>query len=101
MYKRLLVVSCFALALAACSAAPTKEQVSEGLKKIIPASFEVLSISELKEIPGLYEVVLRANKQIIVLYTDKKTKYVLSGSLMALDSRSNLTLETQMKYQQK
>jgi len=103
MCKRLVVVFCIvsALALAACSAAPTKEQVSASLKSIIPIPFEVLGISGLKEIPGLYEVVLRANKQTLVLYTDEKAKYVLSGSLMALDNKRNLTQETQNKYLQK
>jgi protein-disulfide isomerase len=101
MLKKLFIVSCISLALAACSSAPTKEQVKESVKRIIPVAFEVLEVRELKEIPGLYEVVLKADKQPIVLYMDKKAKYVLSGSLMSLETKSNLTMETQKKYLQK
>ena len=101
MLKKLSVATCLLLSLAACSAAPTKDQVKESVKKIIPVAFEVLEVNEVKDIPGLYEVVIRANKQPIVLYMDKKTKYVISGSLMSLDNKSNLTLETQKKFLQK
>ena len=101
MFKKLCVACVLSLALAACSTPPTKEQVKESVKRIIPVNFEVLQVAELKEVPGLYEVVLKANSQPIVLYVDQKAKYVLSGSLMALDTKVNLTMETQKKFQQK
>ena len=101
MFKRLFVVTCIALALAACSSPPSKEKVKESVKKIIPVAFEVLEVNELKAIPGLYEVVLKADKQPIVLYMDKNAKYLISGSLMSLDTKTNLTLESQKKYLQK
>ena len=98
MLRKLSVACALSLSLVACSAPPTKEQVKESVKRIIPVNFEVLQVSELKEVPGLYEVILRANNQPIVLYVDKKAKYVISGSLMALDTKTNLTLESQKKF---
>ena len=98
MLRKLSVACALSLSLVACSAPPTKEQVKESVKRIIPVNFEVLQGSELKEVPGLYEVILRANNQPIVLYVDKKAKYVISGSLMALDTKTNLTLESQKKF---
>ena len=101
MLKKLFIACALSLILAACSSPPTKEQVKESVKRIIPVNFEVLQINPLQDIPGLFEVVLRANNQTVVLYVDQKAKYVISGSLMALDTKTNLTMESQKKYQQK
>ncbi|GAW65762.1 lipoprotein [Geoanaerobacter pelophilus] len=90
-----------AFSLAACSKPPAKEQVQAAVKKFIPVNFEVLQLSELKEIPGLYEVVISVNQQPVVLYVDKKAKYVLSGNVMSVENKANLTLETQKKFQKK
>lgn len=101
MLKKLFIACALSLFLAACSSPPTKEQVKESVKRIIPVNFEVLQVNKLEDIPGLFEVVLRANNQTVVLYVDQKAKYVISGSLMALDTKTNLTMESQKKYQQK
>jgi protein-disulfide isomerase len=101
MFARLLAISCLTLALAACSSAPTKEQASQAVKKIMPASFEILELKEVKDIPHLYEVVVKVDKQVIVIYMDQKLKYVFSGSLMSLDAKINLTAESLKKHQQK
>lgn len=98
MFKRFFIVASLALILGACSSEPTKEQVGTSIKKMMPVPFEVLQVKELSEIPGLFEVVLVANKQPIVLYVDKKAQYVISGSLMSLATKDNLTLETQRKF---
>ncbi len=85
--------------LAACSSSsPTKEEVTASIKKIMPVNFEVVQITPMKEISGLSEVVALVDKQPVVFYTDKKGKYVLSGSLVAVESKQNLTLETQKKF---
>ncbi|HBG08264.1 MAG: hypothetical protein A2075_06805 [Geobacteraceae bacterium GWC2_58_44] len=101
MLKKLAALCALALALVACSKPPGKEQIQESVKQVIPVGFEVVQVSELKEIPGLYEVVIRVNKQPIVLYLDKKAKYAFSGSLMSLETKTNLTVETQKKFLQK
>jgi DNA-binding protein Fis len=98
MWQKFLLVACLTLTITACSSAPSKEQVKESIKKIVPVAFEVLDVKAVADIPGLYEVVLRANNQPVVLYTDKKGKYILSGSLMLLETKTNLTLEAQKKY---
>ena len=101
MLKKLVAVCVLSLSLAGCSNPPSKEQVKESVKNLIPVNFEVLQVAKLKEVPGLFEVVLRVNNQPIVLYVDKTAKYVLSGSLMSIDTKTNLTNETQKKFLQK
>lgn len=101
MFKKFLVLALMAFSLAACSKPPAKEQVQAAIKNFIPVNFEVLQLSELKEIPGLYEVVISVNQQPVVLYVDKKTKYVFSGNVMSVDTKANLTVETQKKFQKK
>ncbi|ABQ26007.1 disulfide isomerase DsbC N-terminal domain-containing protein [Geotalea uraniireducens] len=88
--------------LAACSGGtPKKEEVTASIKKILPVNFEVLEINKLKDIPGLCEVVVKVDKQPVVFYIDNKAKYVVSGSIVAVDTKQNLTLETQKKFAQK
>jgi hypothetical protein len=95
---KLLIVIGIVFTLTACSPAPTKDQVRESVKSIMPPTFEVLEVSELKDIPSLYQVVIKIGSQPVVLYMDKKRKYVLSGSLLSLENKGNLTLEAQKKY---
>ena len=59
----------------------------------MPPAFEVLEVSALTDIPGLYQVVIKIGSRPVVLYMDKKRKYVLSGSLLSLENKGNLTLE--------
>jgi len=101
MLKRVVALCALTLVIAGCGKAPGKEKVQESLKRFIPVNFQVLEVSKLQQIPGLYQVVLRADKQTLVLYVDQKAQYVLSGNLMELDSKKNLTLETQNKFLQK
>lgn len=77
---------------------PSKEKVKESIKQILPIEFEIANIKELKEIPGVYEVVLKLDKQHIVFYVDKKAKYIISGSIVETSTKKNLTLETQNAY---
>jgi len=95
---KLLSAACLIFALTGCSAPPTKDQVRESVKSIMPPTYEVLEVSALADIPGLYQVVIKIGSQPVVLYMDKKRKYVLSGSLLSLESKGNLTLEAQKKY---
>lgn len=81
--------------LCSCSGAPSKEVVTQSIKNIMPPNFEIISIKPLKEIPGLIEVVVKMDNQPVVLYMDKKAKYALSGSLLNIESKQNLTIETQ------
>lgn len=86
------------LFLFACSnQTPTKAVVTESIKKIMPPNFEVVSIVPLKEIPGLIEVSVKMDKQPVVIYMDKKAQYVLSGSLLHVETKKNLTIEAQGK----
>lgn len=90
------------LSLSACGngAAPKSGAVSVSLKKIMPIDFEIVSIVGVPEIPGLFEVVVKVDKQVVVFYTDKKAKLVISGSIVQADTKQNLTMLTQKKFAQ-
>jgi hypothetical protein len=90
----------FVCLLAACSTAPSKEEVNKAVKKVMPVDFEVLSVKPLREVPGLNEVVVRFNKQVSVVYADRKGKFLVIGSVMEAATARNLTLETQRKFSQ-
>lgn len=92
-----LLIATSSMFLCSCSQPPSKEVVTQSIKNIMPPNFEVVAITPLKEIPGLIEVAVIMNKQPVVLYLDKKAKYVLSGSLINVESKQNLTIEAQKK----
>jgi hypothetical protein len=103
MLKKFLAVSLLALLCAGCSSSggPSKELVKQSMQKVLPVPFQVLDIRGVKGIPGLYQVALKAGSQPIVVYMDSKGKYLISGSLMELDTKTNLTLQNQKNYQSK
>jgi len=39
---------------------------------------------------------LKLGNQVVVFYTDKTAKYLISGSIVEVDTKKNLTLERQM-----
>lgn len=101
MFKKFFALCLLALLLSACSKPPAKDQVQAALKKFIPMQFEVVDVSEMKEVPALYQVVIAVNKIPVVLYVDKDVKYVFSGSMMAVADKANLTQEAQKKFVKK
>lgn len=95
--SRLLSGLLLAIMVAGCNAAPTNEKVTEVLKPIMPPSFSVKSIENFSALKGVYEVVVVIDNQPTVLYLDSKLKHVISGSVVEIASKKNLTYETQMK----
>ncbi len=83
--------------LAGCGSAPSKEKVAEALKPIMPPSFTINSVEKVNAFKDVYEVVVAIDKQPTVLYVDSTLKYVLSGSVVEIATKKNLTYETQMK----
>lgn len=79
-----------------CGGAPSKDAVKASVKKIMPVDFEISEVNKLKEISGLYEVVLKLNDQSIIFYTDKDAKYIVSGSIVEADTKKNITMERQL-----
>jgi hypothetical protein len=75
--------------------APSKEVVRVAVKNIMPTNYEVVSVRVLKEVPGLIEVLIKMDKQPVVLYMDQKVQYVISGSLLNVETKKNLTIEAQ------
>ena len=77
---------------------PSKDEVKTSVKELIPQDFTVESISPLKEIAGVCEVVVKVGVQPIVFYTDSKAQYVFAGSLISLKDKKNLTRERQQEF---
>lgn len=85
------------MTISACNNAPKIEVVTASIKKIMPVNFEIVGISAVEGIPGLFEVLVKADKQPVVLYVNKNAKIVVSGSIINVDSKQNLTLDAQKK----
>jgi thiol:disulfide interchange protein DsbC len=98
---KLMIMLLVLTVLAGCTgSAPSKEVVTTALKKVIPLNFTINEIRLLKEVPGLCEVVITASNQPMVFYMDSKGNYIVSGSVIEVATKKNLTLETLKKYQQ-
>jgi hypothetical protein len=95
--SKVIAVAAVAFALSACGGAPKKEDVAASIKKIMPVNFEVVGVSAVSGISGLFEVLVKVDKQPVVLYVNKSAKLVVSGSIVDVDSKQNLTLEAQKK----
>jgi thiol:disulfide interchange protein DsbC len=95
---RLTILLALVLSISACGSAPTKEKVTTGIKKIMPVNFEVVEINKVPEVPGIYEIVIKIDKQHVVFYMDGKGQYVISGSIVDTATNKNLTVEKQKKY---
>ena len=97
LFRRIIAGVALAAALAACGGAPEKEAVAASISKILPGTFEVLSLSPVNGIAGLFEVRIMANKQPVVLYVNRNATLVFSGNIIDPASKQNLTLEAQKK----
>lgn len=95
--RSLAVTTVVIFQLAGCAADPSTEKVTEALKPIMPTDFAVNSVAKLSALNGVYEVVVTINKQPTVLYIDRKLTHVISGSVMEIASKKNLTYEAQQK----
>lgn len=94
-----LMLLLFCLAVVSCAGpCPSRETVTAAVKKIMPVGFEVAETRSMAEVPGLCEVIITVNKQPVVFYMDGKGKYVVSGSIMEIQTGRNITLESQQKY---
>lgn len=84
--------------LCACSfQTPDKEVVSASIKSIMPPKYEVIKVVPVKEMGGLLEVSLIMDGRPVIIYMDRKAKYVLTGNLMQIETKKNLTTEAQGK----
>lgn len=101
MSKRFAVLCLSVLVLSACSKPPAKEQVQAAVKKFIPMNFDVLEVSEVKGIDGLYEAAINVGGHPVIFYVDKKCEYIFTGSMMSTETKANLTTEAQKKFQNK
>lgn len=95
-WKKVAMIVCV-LGLVACggSGSPSKDTVKASVKKILPVEFEVADVRAMKEVPGIYEVVIKLGNQAVVFYTDKTTRYLVNGSIVDSETKKNLTMERQ------
>lgn len=94
---KVIILTSVSIVLSACGGTPKKEDVAASIKKIMPVNFEVIAVAPVSGISGLFEVQVKADKQSLVLYVNKSAKLVVSGSIVDVDSKQNLTLEAQKK----
>ena len=99
MKRFALLVLMLGLSMTGCAEkAPSNEAVTAAVRKLMPVPFQVLEVSQTPQIKSLYQVVIRVDRQPVVFYIDKEAKFVFSGSLVSVDTKLNLTSETQKKY---
>lgn len=99
MVIRSALISVVSILLVACSGpVPDKGKVKEALKSVLSGSYEITSVTRNSDVNGLIEVVIKYNDQPLVVYLDKNLKYVITGSIIEIKGKKNLTLETQKKY---
>ncbi len=101
--KKLLILSSAALisVVSACSSVskcPTQDQVKSVAEEFIPQSFSVESVSSVKDIPGLCEVVIKVGAQPLVFYTDSNANYIVAGNLISVKDKKNLTQERRKEF---
>ncbi|MCS6957205.1 MAG: DsbC family protein [Aquificaceae bacterium] len=77
---------------------PTKEQVKTSVKDLIPQDFTVESVSQLQNIKGLCEVVVKVGAQPLVFYMDSQGQYLLAGNLISLKDKKNVTRDRQQEF---
>ena len=77
---------------------PSKDTVKNAVKDLIPQDFTVESVSNVKGISGLCEVVVKVGAQPIVFYTDSSTQYVIAGNLISIKDKKNITRERQQEF---
>lgn len=101
MRRNILLLACL-IALFGCAKqeaqCPSKEGVKEAIQKIMPGNFNVVSVANLKEVPGICEAIITTNSQPVVFYVDKKGEYVISGSILEIKTKRNITAERQQTY---
>jgi len=105
MLKKAVFLSAVMLAVFSFSACgqgsttcPTKEQVKTSVKEFIPKDFSVESVSQMQNISGLCEVVIKVGSQPLVFYMDGKGEYLLAGNLISVKDKKNITRDRQQEF---
>ncbi len=105
MFRKALFATGFALAMFSITACgqssakcPSKEQVKTAVKDLIPQDFNVESISQVRNISGLCEVVVKVGAQPLVFYMDSQAQYLVAGNLISLKEKKNLTRDRQQEF---
>jgi hypothetical protein len=72
---------------------PSDEKIKASIKKIMPIEPQIISVKELQYFPGLVEVIIKIDNKPVVFYTDKKGDYIVSGSILKVENKQNMTEE--------
>jgi hypothetical protein len=72
--------------------------VTKAVQSFTPLKFDILQVRPMTEVPGLTEVVLRIDRQTLVIYLDRTGKHVIAGNITEIATKNNLTLATQQKF---
>jgi len=101
-FKKFISASLLSVALVFNSYAseiPSKEQVEKVLKPIIPNG-KVVEVNE-TPIQNIYEIVVEVNNRYYPFYIDKSLKYLISGPVVDIEGRRNLTQERAQELQRR
>ena len=74
------------------SSALTNEEATRILKELIHTEFKILDIRE-APLEEFWEIVAEIGQERMILYVDKKSKFIFSGQILDRQSKRNLTLE--------
>ena len=81
---------------------PAKEKAVESIKRLMPIRFDVASISESKQIPGICEIVIELDKDHpVIFYMDKTGEYIFSGSIVRTKDKTDITQKRLEEYKKK
>jgi thiol:disulfide interchange protein DsbC len=94
LQKICLVLLTAAAAMLAWSAAPAQEaQIKRLLESRLGIKVESVSKAALSTMPGLYEVVSENGGDREIYYTDDKVTFLLTGNIIDIATRRNITQE--------
>ncbi|NPA33124.1 MAG: DsbC family protein [Aquificae bacterium] len=85
----------FAYAVASC---PSPQEVEKVLEDLTLKKMKVETVKPLEEL-GLCVAVVKSGLKPLVIYVDKDLKYLISGNLIDIKKRENLTAKIANEYQ--
>lgn len=97
MEKRKFYILSIGLLISSCYTqpqnCPSEERVTQLMKKQGAKTVNIESINEVKDIPGLCEVVIRDGINPIIFYINKRGDRVIVGNILDANTNENLTIK--------
>jgi thiol:disulfide interchange protein DsbC len=90
-----LAITAFVFAHSARGAETSEQPTSEDAQNLLKESFPDVKVLDVRpaQVNGLFEVVLEQNGQKGIIYIDSSKKYLISGSILDVKTKTNFTQE--------